>query len=337
LVTSDGIYLQTEANEWIFRTANADFCHSLFNLKPVAEAVLDRDGRLVIGYLEPIVARMKENKWEYIQWNHPVLSLVKTDIGIVVGDSGGSIGLIKNQGKAAASRTVQEPIINIINIDDEKLVLLGTEGGLWTTEWPFNRDAQVKSMNNIKNLERIFGLAESNTASGVILLGADRMAFLDTGPGTIKAVSSPLEGGIRSVYANRGKTGGYAVLTNEGKLFLLSEDLKMAHMMKISIDEGQMTGVRPLPTGGFLAWTTEGNLYRVMENNTFNRIASNNVDLAFPDKDGLGIYIVRWNADEGVHIQFEHKGFKGYDNGTGKKPSGRVKAVSGGVKNKLVN
>jgi hypothetical protein len=115
---------------------------------------------------------------------------------------------------------------------------------------------------------------------------------------------------------------------------MLSENLKQANMMKISIDEGQMTGIRPLPSGGFLAWSTEGNLYRVMENSTFYKIASGYVVLAFPYKEGLGIYIVSWNPAEGLCIQSEHKGFNRYDSSAATKPSPRVEAqvntLSGG-------
>jgi len=131
--------------------------------------------------------------------------------------------------------------------------------------------------------------------------------LLDCESGKINSVSNPFADNIRSVYENQGKTGGYAVLTDEGGLYLLSDDLKMTNMVKISIDEGRMVGVRPLHKGGFLTWTTEGNLYRVEENGTFKQIADNNVVLAFPYQDDEGIYIVRWHELKGIHIQFEHK------------------------------
>ncbi len=306
LVTSGGIYLQTEANEWIFWTANADISNSLFNIKPVTEAFIDREEQLVVGLFESNVARLKEGKWEYIQWNPAVLSLVQTKIGIVVGDSAGTLGLLEAQRKTTPSPTVQEPVTDILNINEEKLLILGSKGGLWTTEWPFDRRAQMKPIN-ITDFECIFGFIESKTVNGVILLGAARIAFLDCESGKIKAVSNPFEDSIRSVYADQGKTGGYAVLTDEGGFDLISDDLKMTNMVKISIDESRMAGVRPFYKGGFLAWTTEGNLYRVEENCTFKQIATNNVVLAFPHLDDEGIYIVRWHEFKGIHIQFEHK------------------------------
>jgi predicted phosphodiesterase len=306
LVTSNVFYLQTEANEWISWTPDTDFPYSLFNTQPVSEAFIDREEQLVVGLFEQNVARLKEDKWEYIQWNHAVLSLVETDIGIVVGDSGGNLGLLKAQGKTSSSLTVQEPVKDILNINNEKLVFLGTKGGLWTTEWPFDRSAKVKTVN-MKDFERIFGFIENKTTSGVILRGGARVALLYCESGKIENVSNSFEDSIRSVYANQGKTGGYAVLMDEGGLYLLSDDLKITNMVKISIDEGRMVGVRPLHKGGFLVWTTEGNLYRVEENSTFKQIANNHVVLAFPHRDDEGIYVVRWHEVKGIHIQFEHK------------------------------
>jgi hypothetical protein len=137
-------------------------------------------------------------------------------------------------------------------------------------------------------------------------MGAAQVAILDCKAEKIKTVSCPIEDNLRNVYPNSGKKGGYAVLTDEGGFYLLSDDLTDAKMIKISVDEGRVTGVRPLIKKGFLAWTTEGNLYRVRDNGTFKQIGDNNVALAFPDYNDEGVYSVHWHGADGVHIQYEY-------------------------------
>jgi hypothetical protein len=303
-LTPKGIYLQTEENEWIYWIGQSGNFYSSFLLRTSSSAVMDEKNRLVVGLYEERAARFDGNQLEYIPWNHPILSMSRTGIGIVVGDSGGNIGLFEKQRKTILNIKLQEPVTDIININDERLAVLGAKGSFWIAEWPFDRGAQMKSVD-ITDIEHVFGLVESNIHGCVLLMGVSRVVIMDCETGKMRAVSCILEGSIRSVYPNYGRSGGCAILTDEGELYILSDDLKTENKIKFTADEGRIAGIRPLSKGGFLAWTTEGNLYRVKENFTINQIAADQVTMAFPDLNDVGIYIVRWYGLEGVSIQYE--------------------------------
>ncbi len=305
-LTPKGIYLQTEENYWIYWIGQSETFYSSFLLGASSSAVIDERNRLVVGLYEAMAARSEGDKWEYIPWNHPILSVARTGIGIVVGDSEGNIGFLETQRKTIPNIKVLEPVTDVININNEKLVILGAKGGLWITEWPFDRNPQMKPVD-ITDVEHVFRLTESNSSGCVLLMGASRVAILDCETGKMRAVSCILEGGIRSVYTNYGRSGGCAILTDEGELYILSDDLKTVNRIKFTANEGRIAGIRSVPKGGFLSWTNEGNLYRVKENCAFNKMAAREVTLAFPDLNDEGIYIVRWHDGEEVYIQYESR------------------------------
>ncbi len=304
--TTNRVYLHTEANEWIMLAFGKENYEQLPSLPICSTAITHAKDMLVVGLYDMTVARFNENKWEFIPWSSAVLSLASTEIGVVVGDSFGKIDLLQKQrGTIIPTCYVQEAVIDIKTIAEEGMVLLGNRGGLWITKWPWEPQAELKRIDT-SVVERLYAIFNGVQLNEVVLIGSTMLALLDFDTGSVKAFSEPFGESLRSVCCNFGDLKGYGVLTDFGGLYLVSRDLKSIRQVNFSIEEGEVIGISPLLQGGFLAWTTAGNLYWVSDNGTFRQLAGGGVVLAFAAPAYNGIFVVYWNADFGANVKLEH-------------------------------
>jgi hypothetical protein len=301
LMTSDRVFLLTEANEWFSWEVVGHTCQALPPLSVCSSFIIDSVEGLVVSLYETKPARLRENKWVHIPYDHAILSLASTSMGVIAGDTGGNIALLsKNYHNEIPTLQISEPVLQLLPTTEEGIVVLGIRGGVWMTESSLDLTPTLKPVD-LSSFDQPFALYKSGRRSSILLMGNKRLAHLYPS-GSIKEISAPIDEGLRSVCISSNMAESYGVLTDTGRLLLVSRDLKLSTPIQFGKDESEVTSIRSFTGRGLLARTTRGNLYLVEENGTFRLVARDNVAMAFTLPGTREIAIIRWQATKGASV-----------------------------------
>jgi hypothetical protein len=301
LIGPDRIYLLTEAGEWLVIGTRCEEHPRLRQLPACSAAALDPRGGLVVGTYEAMIARVRGIEWEYVSREAPVLSLTALSAGVLAGDAAGGIALFADR-KGPLEIAAPEPITGLLAADAGGIAALGAGGSMWMSRWPGQPDAALEPVST-EPVGRPFCLFRCADRRTVGVSGATRAAVVDVETMEIKGVSPAFPDGIRDVLALP-EPGGYAVLTDEGELWINDARFGGGHRVRFPRGAGPIAGARALSDGTVVAWTRTGLLFAVSRGRAVRRVADDGVCLAFglPGSEA-DLITVRWRPGEGAQIQ----------------------------------
>lgn len=268
-------------------------------------AVVDDLGVVTVGCWSNSVKQLRagEHEWTDVQIGATPLALAATSRGVIAGDATGGLAFVPVAGKIAIQDlSGSEPIVELCVLS-EGLAILGANGALDVTGWPFRttaaspyRDAHQLVRVDTSAIGRPYaiypgprdGSAIACGRAGYAVLSGSALAYIVVEQVAIRAI-------VRFAHAQRA-----CVLTDGGDAWIV--DASLARVARLRMPEGAIVG---LATAGerVLAWTYDGELFAVAPDGAA-RLALpgvRDVVLATPDPVRHGdVIAVTWRPESGV-------------------------------------
>lgn len=307
LTSPRGIYLLTDAGEWLAcRLDGSGLLRSpaLPQLPPCAAFAMDTDGSLVVGHYDGLVARLRDDDWEYYPSDTAVLAMAASERGVLVADEAGGVSLL-TAGLEPTALTLPEPITDICVVRGYGPVLLAASGTLWAARWP--AESALQPLTLPAALGRPRGLLTLDGALGIA--GTHHLAVYDLEGGTTR-VSAAMPSGFRS--AVMGNRDTIWALSDGGEVYSLDLPTMKLRQHRLGRSAQPVLGVRALPDRGALCFTADGELFRISKDRGIRRLVGEGIVLAFPAvpaADGAGaagpLVLVRWRSADGAQLSLE--------------------------------
>jgi hypothetical protein len=301
-IANENIYLLSDGNEWLNIDINKKCCTLLPFRSTCSSAVIDSNQSLFVGLYKREVLQLKKNNWIDSMWDCSVLSMVSTPHGIIVGDENGKLSHFKQIGNLISMIVIDEPVIKIVCLKNG-IVILGSNGGVWTTQWPIDEHASLKKAN-LNDFFQVYNIFNSIQPDKVILMKDNKLALFDFHSNKISLTSETFSLSIREICINPLNQNNFLLLSDEGKLLLLSHDFMKVKSIDFPNEKNIVSGIRAISSESFLAWTKSGNLYIIQKNAVYNKTDYKDVVMAFVDNNKKGVYIIQ-KTDNKLQILYK--------------------------------
>jgi hypothetical protein len=282
--------------------------HRLPDLDGYSAVGVDAAGKLFVGFYEGMIATPRTGEWAYHAADSPVLSLVPTPRGLALGDPLGNITFRDIPASPSARIAVGEPVVEMIELDDEVLAL-GARGGLYRVSWSDGGSISLSSIAPNEALGRPVGLFATGNSSKVGVFSADRLALLGRGSRSLTVGISRYPDGVSTVVPFGAGPGSadrplLGILTDAGQLWIASAELKGSAAVVLPEDSRELVGLASGPAGWLLAWSAGGTLVAVGHDRGVRTLAASHVALAYFDPLVADrIAAVCWQPDRGVKVR----------------------------------
>jgi hypothetical protein len=294
-------FIVTDQKEWVGITPEGELHPALTRLSDHANAAFSANHELLVGICEPMVVRLRGQRWEYLPQEAPVLCFGNSAEGDIAGTTAGGLVVLNASSPVPAFR-IRDPVAALASFDGG-LVVLGSRGIFGRLSWPIEREEALTWINTDK-LGRPVGLFRTVEYDHVGVYSATRIGVLDPSEGNINVCDHPIKEGIREVVFLGARSKPYAVLTDEGGLMLLDAGLGSVRSIRFPRNSFVLGCCNPSLQGEIHAWTSEGELYSISTGGSVEEIAGDGVALAYRPHSLTGaLHVVRWNPETGASVE----------------------------------
>jgi len=294
-------YVATEFGEWVGVAPDGTLHPPLPRLAVHSTAAIGARGELLVGMFEPMIARLRDGRWEYLPQEAPVLAFAATHEGQFAGTAAGGLARIDAVPAATVLRC-RDPIVELAPFGGGLLVL-GSRGMCGRVAAPTSPERALAWIDT-GDLGRAVGCFEALERDQVGVHGATRVGVLDARTDALSLYQRTFDEGIARVVFLGAGTWPYALVTDQGHLVMLDAGLAGARTVRFP-DDAPVRGCAGLPwNGGAAAWTQAGELYLVSAAKGVERVAGEGVRLAFPAQEEESLlHVVRWDAGGGASLE----------------------------------
>jgi hypothetical protein len=300
VVGKEWTFIVTDHEEWIGIGADGNLHPALPRLSEHAGVAFGSNHELLVGMYEPLMARLRNGRWEYLPQEAPVLCFANGPEGDILGNAAG--GLVAIDASPLTTVRVRDPVIQLEAFEDG-LIVLGSRGSFGRLSWPLNHQDSLRWIN-ADELGRPVGLFSAVEYNQVGLYSATRIGVLNAMTEELRVYDRHIEDGIREVTFLGARSQPYAVLTDAGGLWLVDAGLGNARAIRLPRDgfvRGCTAAERPTE---FYVWTNGGELYAVYSRGGFELIAADGVVLAYCPSPSLNaLHLVRWQQETGATLE----------------------------------
>jgi TIR domain len=301
LVGDDWTFLVTDHEEWVGVAPDGKLNPASARLSDHAAAAFGPNQELLVGMYEPMLARLRGERWDYLTQEAPVLCFAATRVGSVAGTAAGGLVLVDDSRPSPFSR-VPDPVAALAPFDGG-LVVLGSRGWLGRVLLP-GAGGDGPTWISAEGLGRPVGFFEADESDRLGVYSATRLGILDPQTGRLSVCAQAVPQGIRAVVFLGARSHPYAVLTDAGGLLQADAALRKLRPVRLP-REAYVTGCCPAGRSNRLyAWTHDGELYTITEQ-AVESTASGDVVLAYrPNLSDGGLHVVRWRPDTGASLEW---------------------------------
>jgi hypothetical protein len=293
-------FVVTDQEEWVGVAPDGRLHPALPRLSAHATAAFGAGRELLVGLYEPMLARLRGGRWEYLPQEAPVLSFGSGPGGDVAGTAAGGLVLIEDSPPVPFMR-IRDPVAALAPFDGG-LVVLGSRGRFGRVLWPVEGKDALAWVNT-DELGRPVGLFGAVEYNHVGVHSATRLGILDPVDGRLDVCEQAVAQGIREVVFLGARSRPYAVLTEAGGLLLADAALSGLRPVRLP-REAYVGGCCQAESGSrFHAWTADGELYTVTDD-AVESTAGDGVVLAYHPRPSAGaLHVIRWRPETGATLE----------------------------------
>lgn len=299
----DQFLWQTHANEWLLWEVESNYIQSLTAPGSVSQIISDTQHRLWVGLYEGALARLKNEGWVYHNTASAVTALATIEPGILVGELSGTVSYLTPNSEVVQSISLPVPVADILPVGNKRIVILGLNGSLWITKWPYLGSSGLQEITPYdQGIDYIYGIEPSQSASQIVLIGRRQITLFDLVSCTVAEKPAYFTDEIRRLTHN---SQCYYILTDMGMLVRLSDDFSTKQPVQIPHKQVLFEGIATVSNGleSILAWSREGLLYLINKDEV--TFFSNFADVAtvhVSEVDG-SLIVVCWNQEKGAQLK----------------------------------
>lgn len=294
-------FIVTDQEEWVGIAPDGELHPALTRLSDHTGAAFSANQELLVGICEPMVVRLRGQRWEYLPQEAPVLCFGNSPEGDIAGTTAGGLVALNASSSVPAFR-IRDPVAALASFDDG-LIVLGSRGIFGRLSWPITRESTL-SWIDTDGLGRPVGFFKTIEFDHVGVYSATRIGVLDPSRDYINVCDHQIKEGIREVIFLGAGSRPYAVLTDEGGLLLVDAGLGSVRAVRFLRNSFVRGCCNPGPQGEAHAWTSEGELYSVSASGGVEAIAGDGVKLAYhPSSSSDTLHVVRWNPETGASVE----------------------------------
>lgn len=290
-------FLVTDKEEWVGVAPDGRLHAVLPRLRTHTAAAFGPGRELLVGMYEPMVARLRGERWEYLPQEAPVLCFCPSPAGPVAGTAAGGLVLINDSAPAPFAR-IRDPVAALASFDSG-LVVLGSRGrfgrlleGRGELAW-VNTDALGRPVG-------LFGAVEYDHVG---VHSATRIGVLEASSGQLEVCAQQVAQGVREVVFLGARSRPYAVLTETGGLLLGDAGLRGLRPLRLPREAHVSGCCQAGSPGRFHAWTYDGELYTVTDE-AVEATAGGGVVLAYyPESSADLLHVIRWRPEAGATLE----------------------------------
>lgn len=254
-------YLNTILNDWFaFDIQNARV-EKLSPIPVMSCTTRDAQGNIYLGtYSGSIVSLDGAEVFDHL-WDAPLLSLATLNGNIVVGDTLGKVRFLHADATNLVHLppldiAISEPVMQILEIQNWGLAILGIGGQVWLSEWP----AEEQSLTKISTDEfgPIYEMQALQKRNHILMIGDKHLGLLDFRKALIRKNIRSLNERIHKVLQVPTIDHELVVLTDAGRIWNVSADLQTCR--SISNPATNLVGM-DIAKGWIVSYSAAGNVY----------------------------------------------------------------------------
>jgi hypothetical protein len=301
VVDEEWTFIVTDQEEWVGITPEGEVHPALTRLSDHTTAAFSANHELLVGICEPMVVRLRGQRWEYLPQEAPVLCFGNSPEGDIAGTAAGGLVFLNSSPPVPAFR-IRDPVVALASFGGG-LVVLGSRGIFGRLSWPIVREDPLAWIDT-DELGRPVGLFRTVEYAHLGVYSATRMGVLDPSVGHINVCDHLFKERIREVVFLGAQSRPYAVLTDEGGLMLVDAGLGSVRSVRFPRNSLVRGCCNPSLQGDVHAWTSNGDLYSISVDGSVETMAGDGVVLAYyPHSLTDALNVVRWNPSSGASVE----------------------------------
>jgi hypothetical protein len=294
-------FFVTDLDEWVGMAPDGQLHPPLPRLAGYSTAAFSAAGELLVGMYEPMIARLRGERWEYLVQEAPVLCFGTCVDGDLGGTAAGGVVLLDSTSTTAALR-IRDPVMGLARCE-ECLLVLGSRGMFGRATWPVSRESPLQWIET-GELGRPVDFFRAVEYGEVGVHSGTRVGVLDPLAGRLTVCPRNFDDGIRDVVFLGARSWPHAVVTDSGGLFLLDASVRTARSVRIPGSAFVCGCASSGAYGAAMAWTCAGELYVISPEGGVEAIAGDGVALAYsPHLASPTVHVVRWDAAKGTNLE----------------------------------
>ncbi|HVG19627.1 MAG TPA: toll/interleukin-1 receptor domain-containing protein [Blastocatellia bacterium] len=301
-VAGDGwTFIVTDHEEWVGVTPDGRLHPTMTRLSDHSTAAFSVNQELLVGMYEPMLARLRGERWEYLPQEAPILCFGTTPEGNVAGTAAGGLVLIDASSPIPVVR-IRDPVAALASFDGG-LIVVGSRGRFGRVLWPITGKDALAWINTDR-LGRPVGLFGAVEYNHVGVYSATRLGILNSLTEQLIVCEQAIAQGIREVVFLGARNRPYAVLTEAGGLLLVDAGLSNVRAVRLPREAYVIGCCQAERLSRFHAWTHDGELYTVSEGAVESTAADGVVLAYYPNLSVNALHVVRWQPKTGATLEW---------------------------------
>lgn len=293
----DWTFLITDRDEWIGLRANGEPHPPIKHLGDCTVAAVTATNGLLVSLYDGRIAYLRGQNWEIRNQESQVLCFASGPDGDLAGMASGAIVPLNARSVSVAVR-VRDPVVSMASYE-RGLLVIGSRGMFGTVSWPLATREQLKWIE-AGDLGRPLGFFPAVESNCIGVLSDTKAGVIEPEPERWRVCSHSFHEGIREIIFLGAQGWPYAVLTDAGTIVLMDAGLTSTRAVSFPRGATVLGCTAAGWTGTALAWTNEGRLYRISPEGSAERIADQDVVLAYSPIGMNAAHIVRWRSERGA-------------------------------------
>lgn len=293
-------FVVTDQEEWLGVAPDGRLHPVLPRLSAHSTAAFSVGQELLVGLYEPMLARLRGERWEYLPQEAPVLCVGSSPEGDVAGTAAGGLVLIDASPPVPFTR-IRDPIAALAPFDDG-LVVLGSRGRFGRVLWPIEGKDALAWINT-DALGRPVGLFEAVQYNHIGVHSATRLGILDPVAGRLDVCKQSVAQGIREVVFLGASSRPYVVLTEAGGLLLADAALSNLRPVRLPREAYVSGCCQAESRSRFHAWTSDGELYTITDEAVESTAADGVVMAYYSNPSIKALQVIRWRPETGATLE----------------------------------